>query len=494
MEETNLSIQINNDETLNESKSLITRGDCAHPFDNKKIKSFNNYQNNNNHDNRQPSIHDDITSPFPKHQHELEKQQIHTKCSSKVYDQTDFARPVCKTSLTLIETADKLKHLKNQSEFQLETSIKSYFYSNTQDGIIPTKSYSVSLSHFKSVQNFSVQFTDLFIEFDENFEEFQQSCADSPFIKIESLNFFKKNLSNLAIAAKFYEDTLWYRARIVDSEKLDEENMCLVEFIDYGNRQITSLKDCVFLNEKFSKFKPSAVNLSGLAYVVLNSKLTETILENLLNFNSIQVPSDAIIKYEWKSVYFVKKENDSNLYIEIDELYTKLYKLHLIDINFTFKPIEYNEPIVKQANEVEIMASLPCDGAYFDGIVTDMSGGLQFIYIILKQSIENLKCLEKDLESQPVNMLFKITDLDNLVVNNFYLVKHNNKLYRCILLTPSCKKNNFFLLQQIDYGKKMVFSSRQEMELTAEFFVMPIQYYKRNSFVIHCQLPYAFNI
>ena len=150
MEETNLSIQINNDETLNESKSLITRGDCAHPFDNKKIKSFNNYQNNNNHDNRQPSIHDDITSPFPKHQHELEKQQIHTKCSSKVYDQTDFARPVCKTSLTLIETADKLKHFKNQSEFQVETSIKSYFYSNTQDGIIPTKSYSVSLTQINA--------------------------------------------------------------------------------------------------------------------------------------------------------------------------------------------------------------------------------------------------------------------------------------------------------------------------------------------------------
>jgi len=499
LEETSVDIQISNDETLNESLSLINRAGIVQPTNssnNRPPKNFNNYQNNYNHDYRQPCIHDDVTSPFPKHDIELTaKQSVYTQHVSKAYDQTDFVRPVSKTSLTLIETADKLKHFKNQSELQPEASaVKGFLFSETQDEIIPTKSYSVSVSNFESAQNFSVQFTDLFVEFDEHFEEFQQSCADSPSIKIESLHSFTKNLNKLAIAAKFYEDTLWYRARIVNSEKLHKENLCLVEFVDYGNRQLTSLKDCVFLNEKFSKLKPSAVNLSGLAYVNLNSKLTEIILENLLSFNNIQIPNDAIIKHEWKSVYFVKKENDNSLYIEIDELYTHLYKSNLIDTNFTFKPIEYSEPIVKQANESEIITKLPCDGAYFDGIVTDMSGGLQFIYIILKQSIPKLLSLEKELESQPLNMLFKITDLDNLVVNNFYLVKYNNKLSRCILLTPSCKKSSFYLLQQIDYGKKIVFDSRQQMESTAEFFVMPIKYYKQNSFVIHCQLPYAFNI
>jgi hypothetical protein len=92
-----------------------------------------------------------------------------------------------------------------------------------------------------------------------------------------------KDLDSLAIAAKFNEDDLWYRGRIITEFKKDTTHL-LVEFVDYGNRQLTPIESCIFLSEKFSSFVPSAVKCNGVAYL---EKFDAIQLENLIKYFSV---------------------------------------------------------------------------------------------------------------------------------------------------------------------------------------------------------------
>lgn len=93
-------------------------------------------------------------------------------------------------------------------------------------------------------------------------------------ILIESI----KEWDRLAIAAKFDEDELWYRARIL-TEYSKNLNQLVIEFVDYGNRQTVSIEACIFLSEKFAKVLPNAVNCNGIAYL---EGIDETLVKNLI--------------------------------------------------------------------------------------------------------------------------------------------------------------------------------------------------------------------
>lgn len=233
-----------------------------------------------NHRTHEPTIDDDETSPFPKHDH---------SSALKSADLTDFPRPLSKTSITLIQTADKLKQLENKINHYESICIE------------PSKSYPITVTNYENALNFSAQITDWFVEFDEHYEEFQESCNHARALSKELLKQIA-HLETCAIAARFYDDSLWYRARIINESKDDK---LVVEFIDYGNRQETLVADCVFLSEKFTKFKSSAVTCAGLAYITAeNSKLNNDLLQDLL-FYSTQ--TDRANKHEWSSAYFVRQ-------------------------------------------------------------------------------------------------------------------------------------------------------------------------------------------
>lgn len=426
------------------------------------------FNNNNNHDQRQASIHDDITSPFPVH--ETNHNNFDTT------DNADGRRLISKTKQTLIETADKLKQLEENKK---AAPMISYYDTIEID---PLQLYNIIISNYEKSTSFNVQFIDLFLDFDQNFDEFQLSCSQSKQIDCETFKTVK-NFDTVSIAAKFYDDSLWYRARLLSMDTLETDGKCLIEFIDYGNCQLTLLTDCVYLNEKFAKFKPCSIKCSGIAYLNKQVTIDSVQIENLLSHGKPVKESTDETKMEW-NCYLVKQQqqNNDNYFIQIDEIYNLVYKYKLVDSTYLFQPFEFNEPIIKQ-NVLQI-------DTFFDCIVSDIKNGLQFIYVQVKQSLDELKRLENQLANESVESLYKL-NIQNLKINNFYLINYNKRMYRGLLLTPISNnaEHDFQQLHLIDYGNKLSFSSRQEMEDKCDFFVLTPKYFKYNSFAIHCQLP-----
>lgn len=71
----------------------------------------------------------------------------------------------------------------------------------------------VVISYFESVNNFSAQLHNAFCEFDLLFSMFQQSCTTACDKKL-TLKSEHVSVPNLALAARFNDDKLWYRAKI----------------------------------------------------------------------------------------------------------------------------------------------------------------------------------------------------------------------------------------------------------------------------------------
>ena len=177
--------------------------------------------------------------------------------------------------------------------------------------------------------------------------------------------------------------------------------------------------------------------------------------------------------------------------LEIDELYKFMYTHKLIDRSFSFKPAEMNEPICQQANKNEINEScsptISLNSKVFEATVTDLSLGLRYIFLNLKQSMPALEELQKQLDEETNDSLIRL-EITDLHINSLYLVKYKSKLCRCILFTSPSK--DFYQIQLVDYGNRVIFKETDNIE----FYVMMTKYFKHNTFALHCRLPFATSI
>jgi hypothetical protein len=304
----------------------------------------------------------------------------------------------------------------------------------------------------------------------------------------------------LAIAAKFEEDQVWYRARIC-TEKLQFQKGAtnvLIEFIDYGNTQLTSIGDCVFLNADLSKFKKCAYKCAGISYLKFlmgtsSTNLNEASIESLLNYGKTSSNESEIQKRDWNSVLFSRINDD--IYIEIDELYRLIYSLKLVIESVYLDPNEYGEKILRNVVEDEIkIRKLPDKGSKrelkeveLDVVATNFEAGLKYMHFNLFKSMVKLKILEKDLDSEESDLITKISS-SQLIISRFYLINYKNKFYRAMLVA---KNSNKLICQLIDCGEKICVETNAA---DTSFYPLTPKYFKYNAFSFHCQLNFGYNI
>ncbi len=160
-----------------------------------------------------------------------------------------------------------------------------YYY--PPESIDTTRPYSMTVSQFESVQKFYTQIVEWFLPFDELYDKFQADCEGSK-LRLKDRKFLESvsDLDRLAIAAKFDEDGVWYRARVLSDCGEGNESHVMIEFVDYGNRQLTPVVDCVLLTEEFAKFRQAAVRCSGVAF--LESEMNLKLIENLVCYFKVR--------------------------------------------------------------------------------------------------------------------------------------------------------------------------------------------------------------
>jgi hypothetical protein len=197
------------------------------------------------------------------------------------------------------------------------------YYKSLSFDVDMLKPFSISISHYENPNLFFAQLNTEFVEFDVFYDDFQKSCEMADPVAVGDLKsaLARSTLSNLAVAAKFAEDNSWYRARVVVNDALiealqnDNTPSVLVEFIDYGNRQVTDFKDCVFLSKQFADMKPCAVKCDGVAYLdtVLNlHKIRQSAITNMLLYGFAEEKGGEEAEYNkitFDPVYFIGKLN-----------------------------------------------------------------------------------------------------------------------------------------------------------------------------------------
>ena len=447
----------------------------------------------------QKCILDDATSPFPVHEENVVK--AIRKTSSPPKDQVDHM-PVKTQRIQEL----KIETAQTKPILPVAKETKCFYYENVLD-IDSKKAYSINISHFNDSSSFYAQVNELFLEFDSHYDDFQAFCEQSSKITWDKLK-ADKSLDKLAIAAKYTLDNVWYRARICVEDTSNNEFLgfksntnlnnqsheVLIEFIDYGNRQVTSLDDIVYLDHKFSNIKPCSVKCDGVSYVssLPADKINAQLIQNLLMYGKLPEADAEPVPINWEKAYFTKI-NGGKFFLEIDELYKLFYSLKLVDTSFYLDPTVHSENILKQANEKEIqtkMSQLYADHkslskmvyVTFDAVIANLSSGLKYIYVNLAQSLDELQMLESELENEPRDSLVKLT-LQDLAVNRFYLANHNNKLCRVMTLSDS-------KVQLIDHGNRLTIQDVANLE----FYVLTPRYFKFKSFALHCRLAMGSNI
>ena len=388
------------------------------------------------------------------------------------------------------------------------------YYDSTQHekNIDLNKPYSINISHFDDSTNFFAQVNEYFYDFDTIYDEFQGYCDTAKRVDYEQLK-SEKNLEKLAIAAKFDDDNVWYRAKVsmqssVNADFLQfksgqngESIKILIEFIDYGNTQLTPVENCVYLNETLSKYKPCAFKCNGIPYLKSlvtskNSKLDDKLIENLLFYGREIATDEVIQKYDWTSAYF-SKYNEA-IFLEIDELYRLIYKLNLVEDDFYLNPKEYSENLLKNANQAEIdklvSAAMtdPLQKVGIDAVVSNLDGGLKYMYFNLSGSINELKALENELELERPESLNRLK-LECLVSNRFYLASYKKVFYRVLLLTQNSSTKTV-KCQLIDSGKKLKLDANLTKDEELTFFTLTPKYFKYKTFALHCRLALGHNI
>lgn len=296
-------------------------------------------------------------------------------------------------------------------------------------------------------------------------------------------------MGGLSIAAKFNDDGVWYRGKVITEFKNDLTHL-LVEFVDYGNRQLTLIEDCILLEEKFASFIPSAIKCNGVAYLE-DSNASQ--LENLVKYFSAEEPTSEDVEYHiWQEVYFKKNKNSRNL-IFLDELYRFMYKQNLLDKKLVvFNPFSLNEPICQQDIPLAFKGkrgcyTMPACSTVYNATLTNFSHGLKFIYFNFSESEATMQKLRQLLAKETNETLIRL-EHDELKINSFYLVRYQSDLCRCQLLTRVNNEERFCQIQLLDSGRRVTVAAG------LEFYVMPTRYFKYNTFAVHGRLTIATGI
>lgn len=156
-------------------------------------------------------------------------------------------------------------------------------------------------------------------------------------------------------------------------ETLPDDKVKL-RFVDYGNEQVTPLNECVYLSAEYSKFKPSAVQCVGVAYLDENDYQKPEFEKLLINGNQAE-------PMEWQA-RFIRDEVRQRPLILIDKLLCLANRA-----NQQFNPSIYKEAI---AQPVLLTAGQTVDVRF-----SSINGNFKYIYYNLKSLTSGLEQLEK---------------------------------------------------------------------------------------------------
>ena len=319
--------------------------------------------------------------------------------------------------------------------------------------------HSINISNFDSKDNFHAQLNSAFGQFDQYFDEFQHACENGVRVSVQAIESIG-DVSRLAVAAKFDEDNLWYRARILNlSDKLN----VMLEFVDYGNCQLTKIEHVVFLNKQFSKYAPTSLKVTKLLYTE-QFNLSDKLFQQLLLYANVD-QTDQTEKVNWKYAMFNTKNE-----LILDDFYALLYQMGILNSSYFICPL---------ANDA-ILSNDFCgqeEGDILDVKLTNIEHGLKHIYFNLKSSMNKMEKMRK--------IMVPLIQLDDKCTHNMFLVKTKENLIRCKLLSNSGGKKLFFC---IDYGRRAC------LEEDMKCYLMPPSLYQFASFAIHCRLTLADNI
>lgn len=160
----------------------------------------------------------------------------------------------------------------------------------------------------------------------------------------------------------------------------ESEQTVNILFVDFGNSQITSIMECIYLPEEYAKICPCAIRCSGVAYVE-QQNIDPSTFEKLIISGGKEEPM------LWQSVRFIRSpQNPQSPLIVIDELLKLIYE-HQKTGSFYINPGLHEEPISKS---VEIDAERPIQVRF-----STMVSGFKYIYFNFKSMLPGLEQLEK---------------------------------------------------------------------------------------------------
>ncbi len=170
--------------------------------------------------------------------------------------------------------------------------------------------------------------------------------------------------------------------------------------------------------------------------------------------------------------------------MQLDELYKYMYQENLFKSELVLDPRSLDELICKQYIPPEYKnkkESYQKDSQVHSARLVNISHGLKFIYFHFSESEAALEKLRQDLAKETAETLVRL-DQSDLQINSFYLVRYQNELCRCILLTSIPNEENFYQIRLLESGKRVLIDN------SMEFFVMWTRYHKYNTFAVHGRL------
>lgn len=286
--------------TLNNSE--LNGSVCHNNPETEFVKPKREQRDYSSQDKRSSDIHDDPTSPFPVH--EVIQNNNKDKVDHQIQKNIPIFKPVLQPSqkspeisqATLEILKNSVTNHKTTSALVVEQKRRIFNYFKFQQPN-PKKQYSLTVSHFETINKLFSQIVDWFDPFADHHDDFQTECDNSTQKLLESDLVDSEDFKTLAIAAKFVEDEVWYRGRIINQP--DSDKNLLIQFVDYGNTQSTPIDKCILLNRKFTEFIPAVVECAGVAYLNgINEKMTENLLcYNKVLFLCFFIFGNKLIKY-----------------------------------------------------------------------------------------------------------------------------------------------------------------------------------------------------
>ena len=124
-------------------------------------------------------------------------------------------------------------------------------------------------------------------------------------------------LGQLCIA-KYSEDDIWYRAKVIQVEKLDphgDEYKVKVQFVDYGNEEIVDIDQLRPFQHHFKCLPAQAIHCSLVGFKVPAPKLAEEFRSLVEHKKLVAVKKDSVPGELCTSVELIDSSGDEDIYI-----------------------------------------------------------------------------------------------------------------------------------------------------------------------------------